>query len=272
VKVREAFESLRVRSQKALVAFITAGDPSAEATAALLREIDRAGADVIELGVPFSDPLADGPTIQASSQRALAAGICVEAILDIVRGARADVSAPIVLMTYYNPVLYYGLRPFARDCVEVGVNGVLISDLPPEEARDWCWQATTLGVETVFLLAPTSTQERIRQAVNLSTGFVYCVSRTGVTGARDTLSEDLEHLVRRVRTATDKPIAVGFGISTPEQVAAVCRIADGAIVGSAIVNLIAAESALPDMIASVGKLIRALKSGTTLRSFTPADV
>jgi tryptophan synthase alpha chain len=262
VKVRETFDALRARAQKALVTFITAGDPSADSTGALLRAIDGAGADVIELGVPFSDPLADGPTIQASSQRALEAGIRVEAILEIVAGARRDISAPIVLMTYYNPVLYYGLKPFARDCVRAGVNGVLISDLPPEEARDWCRHATAIGVETVFLLAPTSTEERIRQAANLSTGFVYCVSRTGVTGTRERLSEEVEQLVRRVRRVTDKPVAVGFGISTPEQVAAVCRIADGAIVGSAIVNLIAAESGSPDMVANVGRFVRALKAGT----------
>jgi tryptophan synthase alpha chain len=262
MRISERFESLRARGEKALITYITAGDPNADATAGLLREIDRAGADVIELGIPFSDPLADGPTIQAASQRALDGGMTVRCILDIVRATRGDVAAPIVLMTYYNPIHAYGLATFARDAAAAGVSAILISDLPPEESDPWCSEAKAAGLETVFLLAPTSTPDRIRRAAELSTGFIYCVSRTGVTGARDELSTEIESLVAQIRNVTDKPVAVGFGVSTPEHVAQVCRYADGAIVGSAIVSMIDKGADSPEMPANVGAFVQSLKAAT----------
>ena len=262
MRVSERFATLRSRGEKALITYITGGDPNADVTATLLREIDRAGADVIELGIPFSDPLADGPTIQAASQRALDGGITVRRILDLVQENRDVIAAPIVLMTYYNPIHAYGLAAFARDAAAAGVNAILISDLPPEEAEPWCGEAANAGLETVFLLAPTSTPDRIRRVAELSTGFIYCVSRTGVTGARDELSTEIESLVTHIRAVTDKPIAVGFGVSTPEHVAQVCRYADGAIVGSAIVSMIAKDADSPDMPARVGAFVRSLKTAT----------
>jgi tryptophan synthase alpha chain len=248
--------------QGAFVAFITAGDPNLEATEELVLALDRAGVDVVELGVPFSDPMADGPSIQASSQRALRHGITVGRVFDLVGCIRQRSAIPIVLMTYYNPMLQCGLEAFAKGCAWVGVDGVIATDLTPEEAGPWKKAAVDAGIDTIFLVAPTSTDERMRLIAGLAGGFIYCVSRTGVTGARERLpEEDLHSLISRIRAHTDLPVIVGFGISTPKQVAAVTRVADGVVVGSALVNVIAQHQEDPSLVRIVETVAAELRAG-----------
>jgi tryptophan synthase alpha chain len=258
-RLAATFERLRAAGERALVAYFTAGDPSLEATARLAVEAERRGADVIELGVPFSDPLADGPVIQRAGQRALAAGTSMLRVLETVASLRADVRAPIVLLTYYNPVLSFGLRPFAEAGAKAGVDGVIVADLPPEEAGPLDAELERLGLDLVHLAAPTSTTERLRLIARRSRGFIYLVSLTGVTGERADLPPDLAAQVRALRLLTTKPICVGFGIGRPEQVAAVGRLADGAIVGSAIVRLVEQHASSPELLRRVGDFIASLK-------------
>ena len=269
------FTALRTSNIKGLVPFITAGDPDLEATRRLIHEFDRADVDAIELGVPFTDPLADGPTIQASSERALASGTTLEKVFELAQSLqateppshrkRSDATVPLVLMTYYNPMLQYDLDRFAARCRECGVDGIIATDLPPEEAEPWIAAARKHDVDTVFLLAPTSTDERVRHACELATGFIYCVSRLGVTGARETVPADLGELIGRLRKHTDKPIAAGFGFSTPEQIRKVLSETslDAIVVGSAIVNRIVLEDTrTEDGIHQVGDFVRELKAAT----------
>jgi tryptophan synthase alpha chain len=259
-RLADTFARLRAAGERALVAYVTAGDPSLDATARLLLEMDRRGADVIELGVPFSDPLADGPVIQRAAQRALAAGASLRRVLDTVAAVRGEVRAPVVLMTYYNPVLAFGLRPFAETAAKAGVDGVIVTDLPPEEAGPLAAEVEPAGLDLVHLAAPTSTPERLRMIARRSRGFIYLVSLTGVTGERQTLPPELGDQVRALRLLTTKPICVGFGIGRPEQVAAVGRLADGVAVGSAIVRLIEAHAGRSDLVARLGDFIAALKA------------
>lgn len=261
----ETFAVLKARHEAALICFLTAGDPSLDGTVELVRELESRGVDIVELGIPFTDPLADGPTIQAASERALKAGATLDRVLETVQRLRRECSVPLVFMTYYNPVLQYGLGQFAQACQEVGGNGVIITDLPPEEAECWTQQARGCGVDTVFLLAPTSTDERIQAVSKRGSGFIYCVSRLGVTGAQSEVSGDLKALVQGIRRVSDKPIAVGFGISTPAQVRTVCQEvgAEGAVVGSALVDLAArADKSNGDWLAHVGDFAAALKEAT----------
>lgn len=257
-RIEEKFQELPKR-EGALICFLTAGDPSLSATEELVLQVAESGADLIELGVPFSDPVADGPSIQASSLRALHGGTTLAGVLECVARVRRKTQVPLVLMSYYNPILRYGLARFAADAVAVGVDGIIPSDLPPEEADEWLARARRQGLDTIFLLAPTSTDERIRRVAEKASGFIYCVSRTGVTGAREALPDDLPDLVQRIRAHTEKPIAVGFGISTREQVRQVTRLADGAVVGSALVNRIGRAGGATSEIAA---FVRGLKAGT----------
>lgn len=240
-RIAQRFASLRARSEKALVVFLTAGDPSLEITETLIPVLAEAGADVIEVGIPFSDPLADGPTIQASTFRALQQGATPARVLETIARARAQTDVPLVTMTYLNPVWQMGLERFAQQAVQAGVDGVIMTDMPPDEAGEWHRVAHQHGLDTIFLVAPTSTPERMKLVAQMSSGFVYCVSRTGVTGARDDLPEEVPPMLQAMRQLTDLPLCVGFGISRPEHVRAVCHIADGAVVGSAVVSLIARE-------------------------------
>ena len=211
--------------------------------ASLVVNLARAGADVIELGIPYSDPLADGPVIQAASQRALESGVTPLFVMDVVALVRRESDVPIVLMTYYNPVLRRGLARFADEATKAGADGVILTDLPPDEARPWLAEADRTGMATQFLLAPTSNDDRIRLvASHMKRGFVYCVSRTGVTGARSDVPADLSSLMDRIRAATELPICVGFGVSTPEHVARIAAIADGAVIGSALVDFLSRNS------------------------------
>ncbi len=239
-RIETRFADLRRKSEKALVAYLTVGFPTLQIFPDLSRTCEEAGVDVLELGVPFSDPLADGPTIQAASEKALQQGVSLALVLDQVRQLRRrDIQIPLVLMTYFNPVLAYGIKAFFRDGKASGMDGVIVPDLPPEEAEDLVDAARTYGVDTIFLASPTSSVERLARIVAVSTGFLYYVSLTGVTGARRHLPQDINAHVRTIRRMTDLPICVGFGISGPTQVREVVQTADGVVVGSALLDVIA---------------------------------
>jgi tryptophan synthase alpha chain len=253
------FEALRARGERALVVYFTAGDPSLETTARLVIEAERRGADVVELGVPFSDPIADGPVIQRAGQRALAAGVSLRRVLELMRTLRGEVRVPIVLMTYYNLLLSFGPPAFAETAGKVGVDGVIVVDLPPEESGELRAATDAAGVDMIHLVAPTSTADRVRSIARQTRGFVYLVSLTGVTGERAALPDDLEGQVRALRLVTTKPVCVGFGIGRPEQAAAVGRLADGVVVGSAIVRLVEERTGSPSLVTDVGDFIASLK-------------
>jgi tryptophan synthase alpha chain len=259
-RLSAAFGRLKRVGRPGLVTFTTAGDPDLLRSAEILETLDRAGADVLEVGVPFSDPLADGPAIQRASERALAAGGSLRASIRIVEEVRAAVSAPIVLFSYANPILRMGLEPFARRAAAAGVDGVLVVDLPIEEASGVRDALASSGIDTIFLLSPTTTDVRIRRAAELGSGFLYGISRLGVTGARDRVASGAEALVRRIRAHTTLPVALGFGISRPEHVAEVGAYADAAVVGSALVSLIGDAAGSPMLIDRVEDYVRSLKS------------
>jgi len=254
------FTALRARHERALVAYFTAGDPSLALTRKLVVEAARRGADVIELGIPFSDPLADGPVIQRATQRALAAGATLPRVLELVREMRGEVSAPLVFLTYYNPILAFGLKAFCRTSVEAGIDGVIVADLPPEESGPLRAEAVAAGLDLIHLVAPTSTPERMRRIARASEGFVYMVSLTGVTGERAALAPELTQQLRALRAITTKPVCVGFGIGTPDQAALVGELADGVIVGSAIVRLVEQHGASAELLSRVGDFIAGLKA------------
>jgi tryptophan synthase alpha chain len=256
----ETFARLKREGRPGLVTYVTAGDPDLARSAAILKGLDRAGADVLEVGVPFSDPLADGPVIQRATERALAAGGSLRASLSLVRDVRRDVAAPIVLFSYANPLMRMGIERFAREAASAGVQGVLALDLPIEEAGEFDRVLAAEGLDTIFLLSPTTTDDRIRKAAELGRGFLYGISRLGVTGARDRVADGAEALIRRIRRHTDLPIALGFGISRPEHVAEVGSYADAAVVGSGLVSLIAGAAESPDLVDRVEEYIRSLRS------------
>jgi tryptophan synthase alpha chain len=259
-RLDKTFAALRERGERALIPYFTAGDPSLATTARLVVEAARQGADVIELGVPFSDPLADGPVIQRATQRALAAGVTLPRVLETVRELRGDLSVPLVFLTYYNPILAFGLKAFCRTALEAGVDGVIVADLPPEEAGPLHAEADPLGFDLIHMAAPTSPPARMRKIARASRGFIYLVSLTGVTGERAALPPDLVGLLRTLRAVTTKPVCVGFGISTPEQAALVGQSADGVAVGSAIVRLIERHAGATELVPEVGRFIAALKA------------
>jgi len=259
-RLDETFARLRARGERALLPYFMAGDPSLADTRRLVIEAARRGADVVELGVPFSDPLADGPVIQRAGTRALAGGTTVARVLETVAGLRAEIDVPIVLLTYYNPVLAFGLKAFARTAVDAGVDGAIVADLPPEESDPLGTEATAAGLDLVYMVAPTSTPARVRLIARKSRGFIYVVSLTGVTGERQQLPADMATQIAAIRRETAMPVCVGFGISTPAQVATVGRVADGAAVGSAIVRLVESRAGSPTLVEDVGKFIAELKA------------
>jgi len=260
-RLAETFARLRrPPNAPGLVAFVTAGDPDLPRTEGILRALDQGGADVIEVGVPFSDPLADGPVIQRATERALAAGATLAGVLDMIGRVRADLRAPIVLFSYVNPILRLGTERFADRARDAGVDGVLVLDLPIEEASEFRSLMASRGIDTILLLSPTTTDDRLRRAASLGSGFLYAISRLGVTGARDTLAEGVEEMVARIRRASTLPLALGFGISKPEHVREVGKWADAAVVGSALVSVIAEAGASNDLNRRVEEYVRWLKS------------
>ncbi len=261
-RINKAFAQLGARDEGALVAFVTAGDPFISDMPALVAAIAQGGADIVELGIPYSDPLADGPSIQAASQRALERGVTPDTVLQMVREIRTLSFVPLVLMTSYNLVLRYGLARFAQAASEAGADGAILTDLPPEEAASWKRQAEAHDIATIFLVTPVSTPARIQTIAHSTTGFVYCVSRTGVTGARQDVPSDVQEMLSRVRTATDKPLCVGFGISTPAHVAQIVGAADGAVVGSALVDFLHAHANSPTLMQDVQALVGTWKDAT----------
>jgi tryptophan synthase alpha chain len=258
-RIADTFARLRTEGRPGLVTYTTAGDPDLPRSAEILKALDRAGADVLEVGVPFSDPLADGPVIQRATERALAAGGSLRASLSLVEQVRPDVAAPIVVFSYANPIMRMGVEAFARRAAAAGVDAVLALDLPIEEAGDFRSTLKAAGLDTIFLLSPTTTDARIQKAVELGSGFLYGISRLGVTGARDRVASGAEALVRRIRAHTSMPIALGFGISRPEHVAEVGAYADAAVVGSALVSKIAEASVSADLIERVEEYVRWLR-------------
>ncbi len=258
-KIAQTFEKLKEKGRAALIPFIMAGDPGLESTGTLVLEMAERGADLVEIGVPFSDPVSDGPTLQAASQRALRKGVNLDKIFSLCLGFKV-IDIPILLMTYFNPVCRYELESFARRCKECRIDGVIIPDLPPEEADPWVKEARRADLDTVFMTAPTSPPERIRLIDHLSRGFIYHVSLTGVTGARIELPEGLEKDVRRIKEESKKPVAVGFGVSRPEQAKEISRFADGMVVGSALAQIMAESANSKDGIARVGNFVFSLSS------------
>lgn len=235
-RITKKFKEVRERNRKAFIPYIMAGDPDIKRTGELLSILEDCGADIIELGVPFSDPLADGPTIQKAAQRALDEGVTLKKVIELVAGLRRSTQIPIILMTYYNPIFKYGEERFALDASAAGVDGIIVPDLPPDEAGNLIRYSRKRALDTIFLLAPTSTDERIRKVAKASTGFIYYVPITGITGSKLSLDASLGPHIARIRNFSDKPVSVGFGVSTPEEAADISVFADGVIVGSAIVK------------------------------------
>ncbi|HKX00407.1 MAG TPA: tryptophan synthase subunit alpha [Bryobacteraceae bacterium] len=260
-RIGRLFESLARSGRKGLIAYLTAGDPSPERTPALVEALERGGADLIELGVPFSDPIADGPVIQRAGERALRAGTTLRRVLEIAREIRKGSEVPLLLFTYLNPVLRYGLEKLAADAHSAGVDGCLLTDASVEEAGEYVQAMRAAGLDTVFLAAPTSSPRRIELVAQYSSGFVYLVSRTGVTGERDSLSDSVAPLVRAVRAVTKLPLAVGFGISRPEHVAELGKQVEAVAVGSAIVHLIERNLDNPSLEIQLESFARELKHG-----------
>jgi tryptophan synthase alpha chain len=265
-RIGRLFDRLRAERRAGLIAYITAGDPSPDRTPALVNALERGGADLIELGVPFSDPIADGPVIQRGSDRALKAGTTVSKVLEIAAEIRKRSQIPLLLFTYMNPVLRYGLEALARDAVSRGIDGCLLTDLSVEEAEPYTAAMRRAGLDTVFLAAPTSTERRLKLVAEFSTGFIYLISRTGVTGERTALSDGVAPLVKSMRQVTRLPLAVGFGISTADQARTVGAIADAVVVGSAFVRVIEQNTASPDLETRLEALARELSSGLTSKN------
>jgi tryptophan synthase alpha chain len=279
-RISERFAALRESGELGIVAYITAGDPSLDATHKFVLALAEAGADIIELGIPFSDPLADGPTIQRASERALKSGTTLAQVIALVCEIRKSSEVPLVLFSYYNPVLQMGLEKFASAAASAGADGVLITDLTPEESEDYRRILAAHHLDTIFLGAPTSTDDRLAKIAAVSSGFLYLISRTGVTGAKDALPDDLPALLRRTRKVTQLPIAVGFGISLPGHVSVLGGLADAAVVGSALVSEIekataanptaaAIDTAATSLAARIRSLKEAARHGLSRREVAP---
>jgi tryptophan synthase alpha chain len=260
-RIGKLFDNLKREGRKGLIAYLTAGDPSPAQTPELVEALARGGADLIELGVPFSDPIADGPVIQRAGERALAAGTTLAGVLEIARHIRKRSEVPLLLFTYLNPVVRYGLERLAKNAAQAGIDGCLLTDASVEEAHEYIGAMHRHGLDTVFLAAPTSTERRLKLVAQYSTGFVYLVSRTGVTGERDSLSGAVAPLVSAMRRITDLPLAVGFGISRPEHVAQVAAQADAVVVGSALVRVIEKHAGSPDLTRELESFVRQLRGG-----------
>jgi tryptophan synthase alpha chain len=261
-RIKNTFNRLKKKNETALIPYIMAGDPDLATTKTFVLEMEKAGADIIELGAPFSDPLADGPVIQKAALRSLANRTSIADVLGLVADVRKTSSIPLILMTYYNLIFKYGEERFVHDAVTAGLDGLILPDLPPEEAETLMLAAKQAGLDTIFLLAPTSTDDRIKLVAKVTQGFVYYVSLTGVTGAKLAVQNSIKDALSRIRSVTNKPIAVGFGISSPDQAAQVAMWgADGVIVGSALVKVIEENAGNPELVSRVVAFVKALKQG-----------
>ena len=259
-RIGEKFTELKSTGSRGFIPFITAADPDIANTELLLIELARAGADIIELGVPFSDPVADGEVIQRASQRALRNGVTLSHALDCAARARSRIGTPMVLFSYFNPLLQFGEERLACEAKAAGIDGVLVTDLIPEEAQSWIERLYQNDLDPIFLVAPTTSDERLAHIAQRARGFIYAISRAGVTGTRDALTREAEELVRRIRAVSDLPVAVGFGVSTSEQVKEVWRFADAAVIGSAIVNEIERLNGAPDLASRIADFARSLSA------------
>jgi tryptophan synthase alpha chain len=258
-RIEAKFAELKRGGRRALIPFITAGDPDLRTTELLLVELARVGADLIEVGVPFSDPVADGPVIQRASERALRNGVTLSAVLRCIAAARSRIEIPIVLFSYFNPLLQYGPERLVREARGAGIDGILVTDLIPEEASDWETILQANAVDPIFLVAPTTSDARLQRITAQARGFIYAIARTGVTGAGEEMTGVAETLVRRVRNCTELPVAVGFGVTTAQHVREVWRYADAAVVGSAIVQKIERCGTDDQVVGSVGEFVRGLR-------------
>ncbi len=255
-RIKQKFEQLKKSNNKAFIPYVMGGYPTLDACERLVEILAEQGADIIEIGIPYSDPLADGPTIQKASQVALSHGANTRNIFEMIKSLRKKMDTPLVIMTYYNTIYHYGEKRFAEEAASVGVDGVIVPDLPPEEARSWLTLAKENALDTIFLISPTSSDDRIKKIVSVSSGFVYCVSLTGVTGARKSLPSELSGFLLKIRAQTDKPLAVGFGISSGNLAKEASRLADGIIIGSALMDLIDDSSIEYD---KIGKFVKNIK-------------
>jgi tryptophan synthase alpha chain len=264
-RLKSTFAALRERNERALVPFVTCGDPELQTTKKLVLAYAQAGADVIEIGIPFTDPLADGPTIQRASERALAAGTTMEDALELIADLRRETEVPLVPMTYINPVYQIGYEAFAQKCAQVGADGVIISDLPPEEGGEWVEAGQNFGVDTVFLVAPTSDEARLQTVAQCASGFVYAVARLGVTGARSDVPPEIGDLISRLKKHTQTPICAGFGFSSPEQIRQTCASTevDGIVVASALIDRFSnTPGSIDERIEAAAQMVRELKEAT----------
>ncbi|MFA5073458.1 MAG: tryptophan synthase subunit alpha [Nitrospirota bacterium] len=266
-RIKKTFKKLAGKKETALITYIMAGDPDLATTKTLILEMEKSGADIIELGAPFSDPLADGPTIQKAALRSLENKTSIHDVLQLVADVRKTSQVPLILMTYYNLILKYGEERFVNDAIAAGLDGIILPDLPPEEAETLIRLSKKTNLDMIFLLAPTSTDERIMRVSKLSRGFIYYVSLTGVTGAKLISQNAIGDSLTKIKSMTDKPVAVGFGVSTPDQAAQIALVgADGVIVGSALVKIIEDHIGKPELVPSVATFVRALKQGVLTRS------
>ncbi|MDQ3813963.1 MAG: tryptophan synthase subunit alpha [Armatimonadota bacterium] len=266
-RLASTFEKLKARNERAFMPFVTCGDPDLATTRALLLAYIEAGADIVEIGIPFTDPLADGRTIQRASERALAGGVTMDDALQLIAEVRPQTDVPLVPMTYINPVYQIGYDHFAARCREAGADGVIISDLPPEEGRDWVTAGRRHGVNTIFLLAPTSDDARVEAVARAASGFIYAVARLGVTGARSDVPPEIGALIERIRRHTQTPVCAGFGFSTPEQIRATCgsTAVDGIVVASALIDYFEkAPGTTEEKVRATADFARELKSATVL--------
>ena len=259
-KIETTFAKLKSQKKRVLIPYIMAGDPDLETTKSLIIAIERSGADMLELGVPFSDPIADGPTIQMASERAIKSGTTLKKVMALVKNLRKDgLSIPIIIMTYYNIIFQYGIDMFPANAVSSGIDGVIIPDLPPEEASEFLKHSKKPGLDTIFLLAPTSTEDRIKKVVSSAKGFIYYVSMTGITGAKLSNVSEVKSRISSIRQHTGLPVAVGFGISNEKDAKKISGWADGVIVGSALVKLINENSGKRVLLSKAGKFIKSMK-------------
>jgi tryptophan synthase alpha chain len=265
-RIEDKFESLREKKEKALIVYLTAGDPSLEITKKLIFGMEKAGVDILEIGVPFSDPTADGPVIQAASQRALKAGTTLEGVLELVTEVRKVSEIPIVLFGYFNPIFAYGVKKFAKAALKAGVDGVLVVDLPYEEAKELRIYTDAVGIDFISLIAPTTDKKRLSKITVDATGFLYYISITGITGTAAPKIDNIKTEVKKIRKMTKLPVAVGFGISRPQQARDIARFADGVVIGSAVVRLIDENKNNRDLVKIVSDYVREIKKGCTSSS------